>query len=102
MIEIGKERKRQTRERDADRETLGKGDIALTVVLSGNQYFSTQYQKQCFTHANAKNTYNKYGPSTKCQNGKGGVWANDVYRIRCSKYNFMNSIYSYQIIIAKA
>ena len=27
------------------------------------------------------NRYMKYGKSNNCRNGKGGVWANDVYRI---------------------
>ena len=27
------------------------------------------------------NNYKKYGKATNCRNGKGGGWANDVYRI---------------------
>ena len=31
--------------------------------------------------ANNMNGYRRYGKATNCKNGKGGPWANDVYRI---------------------
>ena len=31
--------------------------------------------------ANNMNGYRRYGKATNCRNGKGGAWANDVYRI---------------------
>ena len=31
--------------------------------------------------AKTLNRYRKYGKATNCRNGKGGGWANDVYRI---------------------
>ena len=42
--------------------------------------FAVQHQGWC---AAAKTFvgYQKYGKSTACKNGKGGPWANDVYRI---------------------
>ena len=42
--------------------------------------FAVQHQGWC---AAAKNFagYQKYGKSNACKNGKGGPWANDVYRI---------------------
>ena len=42
--------------------------------------FAVQHQGWC---AAAKNFlgYKKYGKSNACKNGKGGPWANDVYRI---------------------
>ncbi|KAL5248306.1 hypothetical protein ACHWQZ_G017479 [Mnemiopsis leidyi] len=66
-------------------------DIAAT---SGNSVFAVQATVQCFTATDAEATYQKYGQSTNCQNGVGGSWANDVYKIvsckpdryRCRKY----------------
>ena len=49
----------------------------------GYQYFAVQYGIQCFSTRNAGNTYKKYGHSRGCRNGRGGTWANDVYKIKC-------------------
>ncbi|XP_048587809.1 EGF-containing fibulin-like extracellular matrix protein 1 [Nematostella vectensis] len=43
--------------------------------------FAMQYRTQCFTGPLAHVTYSKYGPSSACNNGTGGTWANDVYSI---------------------
>ena len=43
--------------------------------------FAVQNGGWCAASENL-NGYKKYGKSGKCRNGKGGPWANDVYRIR--------------------
>ena len=43
--------------------------------------FAVQNGGWCAAAGNL-NGYKKYGKSGKCRNGKGGPWANDVYRIR--------------------
>ena len=43
--------------------------------------FAVQHQGWCATGVRAHMTYRKYGRSNRCRNGKGGPWANDVYRI---------------------
>ena len=47
----------------------------------GNSVFAVQAKTQCFTAADAERTFHKYGRSTNCRDGSGGVWANDVYKI---------------------
>ena len=42
--------------------------------------FAIQHGGWCAAAPNF-NGYKKYGKSNKCRNGKGGPWANDVYRI---------------------
>ncbi|XP_019616699.1 PREDICTED: uncharacterized protein LOC109464206 [Branchiostoma belcheri] len=50
--------------------------------------FAVQYGGQCFGSADGHNTYCKYGRSTACQaDGKGGTWANEVYRISTRTVN---------------
>ena len=48
-----------------------------------NKYtvFAVQVGKECFTAANAGQTYKKYGRSNKCEDGTGGSWQQDVYLI---------------------
>ena len=44
--------------------------------------FAVQNGGQCLGQPQAKATYSKYGSSTLCsENGRGGPWANQVYRI---------------------
>ena len=46
--------------------------------------FAIQYSNECFTAANAGDTYQKYGASLACStNRRGGVWAQNVYSISC-------------------
>ena len=45
--------------------------------------FATQNQKECYTSADAHETYNKYKQVDKCSNNKGGFNAMDVFRITC-------------------
>merc|ERR1712048_920015 len=47
----------------------------------GNEYFSVQYNTQCFTSRNAGATYAKYGAANGCKNGRGGAWKNTVYHV---------------------
>ena len=42
--------------------------------------FAIQHGGWCAAAPNFKG-YQKYGRSNRCRNGKGGPWANDVYRI---------------------
>ena len=42
--------------------------------------FAIQHGGWCAAAPNFKG-YQRYGRSNKCRNGKGGPWANDVYRI---------------------
>ena len=43
--------------------------------------FAVQYQYECYTSADAENTYQKHGEVDRCSNGKGGFNAMDVYKI---------------------
>ncbi|KAI8521502.1 hypothetical protein Bbelb_012560 [Branchiostoma belcheri] len=56
------------------------------VALSNNYpVFSIQNGGQCFGSADGLNTFYKYGPSSDCEpDGEGGVWANEVYKIKPS------------------
>ncbi|KAL5252434.1 hypothetical protein ACHWQZ_G015267 [Mnemiopsis leidyi] len=49
----------------------------------GFSVFAVQYFTQCFTAADAAETYNKYGESSGCVNGRGGGWAQNVYQVAC-------------------
>ena len=48
---------------------------------AGYEVFGVQNAKECYTGAQAHITYDKYGESSNCVNGKGGGLANSVYRI---------------------
>ena len=49
--------------------------------LKGYKMFAVQDGGLCLTSATAHQTYNKYGESQDCKSdGKGGPWANQVYR----------------------
>ena len=48
----------------------------------GYDVFALQNGGHCASSATAKSTYRKYGMSLACmRNGKGGIWANQVYEI---------------------
>jgi hypothetical protein len=52
----------------------------------GYSVFAVQYDKECFTAENAEATYKIHGPSDKCNaNGRGGEWAQNVYKISCDR-----------------
>ena len=42
--------------------------------------FAVQRGKECFTSRDATMTYQMYGPSSSCRDGKGGTWAQNVYK----------------------
>ena len=54
---------------------------ALVAMKHRWPVFAVQHQGWCATGSRAHMTYRKYGRSNRCRNGKGGPWANDVYRI---------------------
>ncbi|CAH3194779.1 unnamed protein product [Porites evermanni] len=54
---------------------------ALVALRFGYLVFAVQHQGWCATGPRAQVTYRKYGRSNRCRNGKGGPWANDVYKI---------------------
>ena len=56
-------------------------------IASGADYqvFGVQHQTACFTGPDAHTTYDKNGSASNCINGKGGSYANDVYRIKKGK-----------------
>lgn len=49
--------------------------------VEGYTVIGIQFGFQCWSGPNAESTYDTYGPSAVCNNGSGGRWANDVYRI---------------------
>lgn len=58
-------------------------DCANYAGARGWTIFAVQYNIECFTAANAGQTYNKYGGANNCANGRGGGYANDVYEVTC-------------------
>ena len=45
--------------------------------------FAVQYAQECFSGPDAADTYQKYGASDGCNDqGTGGGWAQQVYRIK--------------------
>ena len=54
---------------------------ALAAEKAGYSVFGVQHGGECWSGPQAHVTYKKYGTSTKCVNGKGGNWAQDVYAI---------------------
>ena len=49
----------------------------------GNEIFAVQNGGECWTTANARETYDKYGVADNCcsQEGTGGTFCQDVYEI---------------------
>jgi len=63
---------------------------AVFAKLKGYKMFGIQDGGLCVTSASAHKTYNKYGESKGCKSdGKGGPWANQVYRFPERKGKFM-------------
>ena len=54
---------------------------ALAAEKAGYSVFGVQYAGECWSGPQAHLTYKKYGSSTRCVNGSGGAWAQDVYEI---------------------
>ena len=59
----------------------------------GNSVFAVQFNKQCFTSANAADTYRNYGKSQECYNGRGGGYTQDVYQVKCQGNVVQNYTY---------
>ena len=55
-------------------------DCEKYAVENGYAVFAVQDGRECFTADNASNMYQMYGPSEKCVDGKGGTWAQNVYK----------------------
>ena len=53
----------------------------LEAVRRGYKAIGVQDGGQCFSGPRAPRTFAKYGRSNRCRGGKGGSWANDIYRI---------------------
>ena len=63
---------------------------AVFAKLKGYKMFGIQDGGMCVTSASAHETYNKYGESQDCKSdGKGGSWANQVYRFPERRGKFM-------------
>ena len=62
---------------------LGKKGVQKCAQAAENAEFSAfgvQYHgRECWSGPQAHMTYSKYGTSSRCFNGTGGDWAQDVY-----------------------
>jgi len=47
----------------------------------GYTHFAVQYNTECFTSYDAGETYDKYGSTSGCANGRGGSWKMTVYSV---------------------
>ena len=65
---------------------------ALVAIRRGYSVLGVQHSGQCASGPLAHRTFGRYGRSNRCRNGKGGPWANDVYRI--SGKHFLQSAFS--------
>ena len=63
---------------------------AVFAKLKGYKMFGIQDGGMCVTSATAHETYNTYAESQDCKSdGKGGLWANQVYHFPERKGKFM-------------
>lgn len=56
-------------------------DCEKEAAFQGYKVYGVQNQFECWSGPTAHSTYNKYGESTNCKNGKGWKWTNSVYRV---------------------
>eukprot|EP00794_Sanderia_malayensis_P011221 gene11221-12400_t len=56
-------------------------DCATVVQNRGYSVFAIQNGGACFSGANAETTYKRYGQSDACKGGRGGAFANSVYKL---------------------
>ena len=47
----------------------------------GYTVFAVESDDECYTAADAEETYKKHGASNNCHDGVGGIWTLDVYKI---------------------
>ncbi|XP_078364950.1 uncharacterized protein LOC144649337 [Oculina patagonica] len=72
--------------RDYKKRNQAIQKCALFAKLQGYKMFAVQDGGHCRTSPTAHKTYNKYGESQDCKSdGKGGPWANQVYRFTKSE-----------------
>ena len=80
--------------RDAEERAIAGGvrlfssnvdDCMWYAVARGWTVFAVQYNEECFTAPDAHETYETYGRADNCASGRGGVWANSVYRVSCAE-----------------
>ncbi|XP_048576007.1 neurogenic locus notch homolog protein 2 [Nematostella vectensis] len=71
--------------------THAKRKCALVAVNRGYTVFAVQDGGKCFSADDAHLTYFKYGTSSSCVDGKGGVLANDVYVLGAKCGNFIQN-----------
>ena len=55
---------------------------AAVAALRGHKVFGVQHGGWCASSPTGHRTYGKYGRAKNCKNGKGGAWANDVYKLK--------------------
>ena len=54
-------------------------------------YFAVQDGTQCRVGGDSYfNNYTKYGLATNCKDGKGGLWANNVYKVKGKGMSIFN------------
>ena len=53
--------------------------------------FAIQNGGACFSGPNADTTYKRYGPSETCKGGRGGAFANSVYKLFDDGKDLFNS-----------
>ena len=64
------------------KEREGAIDKCYQVAKSqGFGIFGLQHGGECWGSSVLDNAYGKYGTSADCKDGKGGIWANDVYQV---------------------
>ena len=49
--------------------------------IPSHAVFAIQNGGACFSGPNAESTYKRYGPSDACKGGRGGAFANSVYKL---------------------
>ena len=67
----------------------------------GYSVFAVQFNIQCFTSANAADTYRKHGKSKECYNGRGGYDAQDVYQVNCQGNVVKNYTYFWETTLVR-
>ena len=63
--------------------SLNVDDCMKYAADRGWSVFAVQYNSECFTAPDAEHTYRKYGGANNCAHGRGGGWANSVYKVSC-------------------
>ena len=64
-------------------------------IEHGFSVFAVQNDNECFTAADAAETYQQYGRGSLCYNGKGAPYLQNVYHVTCQgnvKLIFKNQI----------